>query len=84
MVLKDQNGETLTVKDSAENVELKITRNPTPERPESTNSFFVKPSSEGKMQYHTIDLPQAEGSAVRLRVSNEDFHHKTSNNKRRD
>ena len=68
LVLKDDKGETLTVKDSTENVELKITKNPMPE-PESTDSFFVKPSSEGKMQYHKIDLLQAKGSAVRLRVS---------------
>ena len=68
LVLKDHNGETLTVKDSTENVELKITRNPTP-KPESRDLFFVKPSSKGKMQYHKIDLPQAKGSAVRLRVS---------------
>ena len=68
LVLKDHNGETLTVKESKENVELKITRNPTP-APESTDSLFVKPSSEGKMQYHKIDLLQAKCSAVRLRVS---------------
>ena len=68
LVLKDHNGETLTVKDSTENVELKIPRNPTP-KPASSDSYFVKPSSKGKMQYHKIDLPQAGGSAVRLRVS---------------
>lgn len=68
LVLKDHRGETLTVKDSKENVELKIARDATPAA-EPDDSFFVKPSSEGKMHYHKIDLPFAEDTALRLRVS---------------
>ena len=68
LVLKDHNGKTLTVKDSKEDVELKMARNPK-EEPESKESFFVKSSSEGKMQYHKINLAHADGSAIRLTVS---------------
>ena len=68
LVLKDHNGKTLTVKDSTEDVELKIARDPNQE-PESKEPFFVKSSNEGKMQYHMIYLADADGSAVRMRVS---------------
>ena len=69
LALKDHRGETLTVKDSAEDVELKISREPVPEPEKSKKSFFVKRSSEGKMHYHKIDFPYADGNAIRLRVS---------------
>ena len=54
------------VEDSTDDVELKITRDGLPE---SLDSFFVKPSSEGKMNYHKLYLPYADGNAVRLKVS---------------
>lgn len=69
LVLKDDEGESLTVEDSKEDIEIKIKRDGQPE-PESVDSFFVKPSSRGEMQYHTIVLPYADGSALRLKVSN--------------
>lgn len=67
LVLKDNKGESLRVKDSEKDIEIKIKRLP---EPESVDSFFVKPSSRGEMQYHTIVLPYANGSALRLKVSN--------------
>ena len=66
--LKDDKGQTLTVKDSKDDIEIKIPRQ-VKISPEDSGSFFVKPSSEGKMQYHEINLPHAEGNAIRLRVS---------------
>ena len=69
LVLKNDEGKSLTVKDSTEDIEVKIKRDGLPE-PESVDSFFVKPSRQGKMQYHTIVLPYADGSAFRLKVSN--------------
>ena len=69
LVLKDDKGESLTVEDSKEDIEIKIKKDGQPE-PESVESFFVKPSSRGEMQYHTIVLPYADGSALRLKVSN--------------
>ena len=68
LVLKDHRGETLMVKDSTDDVELKITRDGL-RTPASVDSFFIKPSSVGKMQYHKIYLRHADGNAVRLRVS---------------
>ena len=68
LVLKDHNGRTLTVKDSTEDVELIIARDPKQE-PESEKPFFVKSSSEGKMQYHKINLAHADGSAIRMTVN---------------
>ena len=69
LVLKDHEGKSLTVEDSKEDIEIKIKREGQPES-ESVDSFFVKPSSRGEMQYHTIVLPYADGSALRLKVSN--------------
>ena len=66
--LKDHKGKPLTVKDSNEDIEIKIPRR-VRFNSEETVSFFVKPSSQGKMQYHEVHLPRAEGNAVRLRVS---------------
>lgn len=67
--LKDDEGEPLTVKDSREDIEIKIPRK-VRFTPEKRVSFFVKPSSEGKMQYHEINSPGVGGNALRLRVSN--------------
>ena len=66
--IKDHEGNPLTVKDSKENIEIKIPRE-VKIPPEESVSYFVKPSAEGKMQYHGMDLPRTKGSAVRLRVS---------------
>jgi len=66
--LKDDEGNPLTVKDSKENIEIKIPREVTIP-PEESVSYFVKPSTEGKMQYHEMELLYTEGNAVRLRVS---------------
>lgn len=66
--IKDHEGKPLTVKDSKENIEIKIPRE-VKIPPEESVSYFVKPSTEGKMQYHEMDLPRTEGNAVRLRVS---------------
>lgn len=66
--LKDHKGQTLTVKESEEDIEMKIPRE-VKITPEESGSFFVKPSSEGKMQYHEINMPRTEGNAIRLRVS---------------
>lgn len=67
--LKDDEGEPLIVKDSREDIEIKIPRK-VRFTPEERVSFFVKPSSEGKMQYHEINSPGVGGNALRLRVSN--------------
>ena len=69
LVLRNHKGESLMVEDSKEDIEIKIKRDGQP-NPESVDSFFVKPSSRGEMQYHTIVLPYADGSALRLKVSN--------------
>ena len=66
--IKDHEGRPLTVKDSKENIEIKIPRD-VKIPPEEGVSYFIKPSSEGKMQYHELDLPRTEGNAIRLRVS---------------
>ena len=66
--IKDHEGKELTVKDSKENIEIKIPRQ-VKVPPEKSVSYFVKPSAEGKMQYHEMYLPRTKGSAVRLRVS---------------
>ena len=66
--IKDHEGKPLTVKDSKENIEIKIPRG-VKLPPEESVSYFVKPSTEGKMQYHEMDLSRAKGNAVRLRVS---------------
>ena len=69
LVLKDQDGTLLKVENSEKEVELKIKRDPRPEPKDAKESFFAKPSDNGKMQYHKIDLPDATGNALRLRVS---------------
>ena len=69
LVLKDQDSKVLKVENSKKEVELKIKRNPRPEPKDAKESFFAKPSKNGKMQYHKIDLPHVTGNAVRLRVS---------------
>ena len=66
--LKDNEGQSLTVRDSEEDIEIKIPREVNI-NPEESVSFFVKPSSEGNMHYHEINLPHTEGNAIRLRVS---------------
>ena len=66
--LKDNKGEPFIVRDSKEDIEIKIPRKLRFTREERV-SFFVKPSSEGKMQYHEINSPGEEGNALRLRVS---------------
>lgn len=65
--IKDHEGQPLTVKDSKENIEIKIPRE-VKISPEENVSYFVKPSIEGKMQYHEMDLQRTEGNAIRLRV----------------
>lgn len=68
--IKDHDGQQLTVKDSKENIEIKIPRQvKIPPELEESLSYFVKPSVDGKMQYHEMDLPRTRGNAVRLRVS---------------
>ena len=69
LVLKDQDGTLLKVENSEKEVELKIKRDQKKEPIDAKESFFAKPSDNGKMQYHKIDLPDATGNAVRLRVS---------------
>ena len=69
LVLKDQDGKVLKVENSKKEVELKIKRDPRPEPKDAKEAFFAKPSDNGKMRYHKIDLPDATGNAVRLRVS---------------
>ena len=69
LVLKDDNGNILKVENSKEDVELNIRLNPIPELNEPKEPFFAKPSEKGKMNYHKIDLPYADGNAVRLKVS---------------
>ena len=66
--IKDHEGKQLTVKDSKENIEIKIPRQ-VKIAPEESVSYFVKPSAEGKMQYHEMDLSRTRGNAIRLRVS---------------
>ncbi|RMX38281.1 hypothetical protein pdam_00025264, partial [Pocillopora damicornis] len=68
--LKDDEGEPLIVKDSREDIEIKIPRK-VKFTPEERVSFFVKPSSEGKMQYHKINSPGVRGNALRLRITPE-------------
>ncbi|XP_068717189.1 polycystin-1-like protein 2 [Montipora capricornis] len=68
LVLKDDNGDILKVENSKEDVELNIRLNPIPELNEPKEPFFAKPSEKGKMNYHKIDLPYADGNAVRLRI----------------
>ncbi|XP_015778540.1 PREDICTED: uncharacterized protein LOC107356405 [Acropora digitifera] len=68
LVLKDQDGKLLKVENSKREVELKIKRDPSPEPKDAKESFFAKPSDNGKMQYHKIDLSDATGNAVRLRI----------------
>ena len=69
LVLKDQDGKLLKVENSEKEVELKIKRDARPEPKDAKESFFAKPSKNGKMKYHKIDLPHATGNALRLRVS---------------
>ena len=71
--IKDHEGKQLTVKDSRENIEIKIPRQ-VKIPPEESVSYFVKPSAEGKMQYHEMDLRRTRGEAVRLRVSIMAYH----------
>ena len=66
--IKDHEGKQLTVKDSKENIEIKIPRR-VKIAPEESVSYFVKPSADGKMQYHEMDLSRTRGNAIRLRVS---------------
>jgi len=68
LVLKDQDGKLLKVENSEKEVELKIKRDQKKEPIEAKESFFAKPSDNGKMQYHKIDLPVATGNALRLRI----------------
>ncbi|XP_044184816.1 polycystic kidney disease protein 1-like 2 [Acropora millepora] len=68
LVLKDQDGKLLKVENSEKEVELKIKRDQKKEPIDAKESFFAKPSDNGKMQYHKIDLPDATGNAVRLRI----------------
>ena len=67
LVLKDHEGRNLVVKDSNREIELKIPRHL---QPTQDDSFFIKPSNEGNMQYHTINVPHALGNTMRLKVSN--------------
>ena len=69
LVLKDQDGKLLKVENSEKEVELKIKRDPRKEPKDAEESFFAKPSDNGKMQYHKIYLPDATGNALRVRVS---------------
>ena len=66
--IKDHEGKQLTVKDSKENIEIKIPRQ-VKIAPEESVPYFVKPSADGKMQYHEMDLSRTRGNAIRLRVS---------------
>ncbi|KAJ7340518.1 hypothetical protein OS493_003270 [Desmophyllum pertusum] len=66
--IRDHNGDALTVQDSNEDIEIKIPRGKQ-FIPEKSGSFFVKPSSKGKMQFHEINLPHTDGSAIRLRIN---------------
>ena len=68
LTIKNHEGQTLSVKDSDEYIEMKIPREGN-FPPEESGLYFAKPSSEGKMQYHVVSLPHADGSAVRFRVS---------------
>ena len=71
--IKDHEGKQLTVKDSKENIEIKVPRQ-VKIAPEESVSYFVKPSAEGKMQYHEMDLSRTRGNAIRLRVSMMAYH----------
>ena len=66
VVIKNHKGEFLTVKDSKDDIEIKI-----PREDHSTEgadkSSFVKPSSEGEMQYHKIYVK--EEKSLRLKVN---------------
>lgn len=66
LVLKDHRGETLTIKDSTEEIEITI---PQEENSDGAISSFVKPSTEGKMQYHKADVTVIKGASVTLKVS---------------
>ena len=68
LTIKNHEGQTLSVKDSNEYIEMKIPREGN-FLPEGSGLYFTKPSSEGKMQYHVVSLQHADGNAVRFRVS---------------
>ena len=68
LTIKNHEGQTLSVKDSDEYIEMKIPREGNIQ-PEGGGLYFSKPSSEGKMQYHVVSLQHADGGAVRFRVS---------------
>ena len=67
LVLKDHQGQKLTLEGNKESVEIKIPRGLKPAE-EKAVSFFVKPSSEGNMQYHTIQVPKNDTKFLRLTV----------------
>ena len=67
LTFKDPRGETLTVRDSNEDIEIMIPRGITSQ---NVVSHHVKPSSKGKMQYHklTVSSLPDNGANVTLTV----------------
>ena len=66
LVLKNDKGETLSVKDSKKDIEIKIPRPQSQPTEQDDESLFVKPSSDGKMKYHTVHV--GEEKSLRLKV----------------
>lgn len=66
LTLKDHGGGTLSVQDSCEDIEFTIPREVT-----SGNviSHFVKPSSEGKMQYHKLSVSSLTNNGANLTLT---------------
>lgn len=67
LVLKNDKGETLSIKDSDKDVEIKIPRKAQPTG-QGDESLFVKPSSEGKMTYHTVFIGEEKSLRLKVRV----------------
>ena len=66
LVLKNDKGEALSIKNSPNDIELKIPRE-AQSTEQKDESLFVKPSSEGKMKYHTVLV--GEEKSLRLKVN---------------
>lgn len=66
VVIKNHKGETLKVEESKKDIEIKIPRE-VHAKEEEDKSLFIKPSSEGKMQYHKVYVK--EENSLRLKVN---------------
>lgn len=66
LTFKDHRGETLTVQDSNEDIEITIPRGITTQ---NVVSHYVKPSSKGKMQYHKLTLSSLPDNGTNLTLT---------------